>query len=70
MQIVTGVSCVLTALAVVGRLAIRIYTRRRLYLHDVFVIFGLGCLCIATVLSYRMTRTLPLEEYYAVILTL
>lgn len=62
MQIVTGVSCVITTLAVAGRLAIRIYTRRRLYLHDVVVIFGLGCLCTATALSYRMTRTLPLGE--------
>lgn len=62
LQIVTGVSCALAALAVAGRLTIRIYTRRRLYLHDVFVIFGLGCLCTATALSYRMTRTLPLGE--------
>lgn len=62
LQVVTSVSCVLAVLAVAGRLAIRLYTRRRLFLDDVFVIFGLGCLCTATALSYRMTRTLPLGE--------
>ena len=64
MQIVTGVSCVLAVLAVAGRLAIRVYTRRRLFLDDFLVIFGLGCLCTATALSYHTTRTLPLGEVY------
>lgn len=58
----TGVSCGLAVLAVVGRLLIRVYTRRRLFLDDAFVIFGLGCLCTATALSYHMARSLPLEE--------
>lgn len=62
LQIVTGVSCILAVLAVAGRLALRVFTRRRLFLGDAFVIFGLACLCAATALSYHMTRTLPIGE--------
>ena len=35
---------------------IRIYTRRRLFLDDAFLVFGLACLCATTVLFYRKVR--------------
>lgn len=40
----------------------RIYTRRRLFLDDAFLVLGLAFLGAATVLSYRMARTSALVE--------
>lgn len=40
----------------------RVYTRRRLFLDDAFLIFGLICLCAATTLSYMFARTMFVKE--------
>lgn len=52
----------LAVIGVTGRLVIRIYTRRRLFLDDAFLVFGMACLSAATVLCYRMVRTLCLID--------
>lgn len=62
MQVFIGVFFCLAVFGVTGRMVTRIYTRRRLYLDDAFLVFGLTCLCAATVLCYRMVRTLCLVE--------
>lgn len=62
LQVFIGVFFCLAAISVIGRMVTRIYTRRRLFLDDAFLVFGLTCLCAATVLCYRMIRTLCLVE--------
>lgn len=51
-----------TVICVTGRLITRIYTRRRLFLDDAFLVIGVVFLGAATVLSYRMARTSGLVE--------
>lgn len=62
LQVFIGVFFCLAVISVAGRMVTRIYTRRRLFLDDAFLVFGLACLCVATVLCYRMVRTLCLVE--------
>lgn len=71
-QVSIGVFFGLAVLSVVGRMVARVYTRRRLYLDDAFLIFGLVCLCAATVLAYMNTRTMFLVEaiqrYFSIVI--
>ena len=53
---------VLALLSVLGRIVVRVYTRRRLFLDDAFLVWGLVCLCAAKVLSLRMLRTMFLVD--------
>lgn len=62
LQVFIGVFFCLAVIGVTGRIVTRIYTRRRLFLDDAFLVFGLACLCAATVLCYRSVRTLCLVE--------
>ena len=48
----------LAVLCVTGRIATRLYTRRRLFLDDGFLIFGLMCLGAGTGLIHVYCRTI------------
>lgn len=48
-QVIEGLFFAVAVFTVIGRLITRIYTRRRLYLDDAFLVFGLLCLCGTTV---------------------
>ena len=52
----------LAALCVIGRIIARIYTRRRLFLDDCFLIFGLLCLSAGTGLVHAFCRTIFVVE--------
>lgn len=62
LQVFIGIFFCLAVFSVIGRMVTRIYTRRRLFLDDAFLLFGLTCLCAATVLCYQMVRTMFLVE--------
>lgn len=62
MQVLAGLLFTLACLSVAGRIVTRVYTRRRLFLDDAFLIFALACLCGASVLCFQMLRTLFLFE--------
>lgn len=49
-------------LAVAGRTIVRLQTRRRLYLDDSFLFFGLVCMCTATGLAYSVLDIIYLEQ--------
>lgn len=62
LQVLLGFFFGLSSLSVMGRMVTRIYTRRRLFLDDAFVGFGLACLGSATVLCLGMVHTLFVVE--------
>lgn len=58
MQVLGIFFFILTSLCVLGRIVTRLYTRRRLFLDDAFLVFGWTCLCAANVLCFQMVRSL------------
>ncbi|KAF2867538.1 hypothetical protein BDV95DRAFT_446102, partial [Massariosphaeria phaeospora] len=55
-QTVAGFFCAIAGFAFVGRLAVRLTIRRKLYLDDYLLIFGTCGLVAATVIMYRFTH--------------
>lgn len=61
-QVVLGLFCGIAVITVIMRLALRVFTRRKLNLSDYLVFFGLACLGAATGLIYSFTRMIFLSN--------
>lgn len=57
-----GTLFAVAVLTVAARVSVRLYTRRRLYLDDCFLIFGLICLSGATGLTLTFVRNMFISE--------
>lgn len=61
-QVVLGLFCGIAVVTIIVRLAIRIFTRSKLYLDDYLLLFGLACLGAATYLTYSFSSMIFLSN--------
>lgn len=60
-QIVVGVLFALATFTFIGRISLRLLTRRRLYLDDGFLFLAFACLCAGTAIIFLRLKVVFLE---------
>ncbi|OXV07986.1 hypothetical protein Egran_04250 [Elaphomyces granulatus] len=60
-KVALGVLVGIAVISFIGRIFIRVFTRRRLYMDDGFLIFAFACLCGGTFILYERIQFIYLE---------